>query len=130
MFLNVKEYLKDSESGIYDNACHSSMAGAWGIVDGTELEPAPGNNARHREDLKDSKKRSQLTLVIADLVMGLQSYVQGKTSPSDMWASLVAHMDVMQNENGPTLMRQRFHGEKLKYILPELQNSYQNRLGR
>ena len=37
----------------------------------TELEPAPGNNARHREDLKDSKKRSQLALVIADLVINL-----------------------------------------------------------
>ena len=82
-------------------------AGAWEIVNGTELEPAPANNARHRDDIKDFKKRSQLALAMiwSSISPGLQSYVQGKINPSDMWASLIAHMDVVKNENGATLLR-------------------------
>ena len=98
-------------------------ADTWDIVTGIEEQPAMAApnatvaaTARARDDLKDFRKRSQLalSLIFSSVSPALQSYIQGKNDPVDMWTTLVSRMDEVKNEHGATLVRQQFHSEKFK----------------
>ena len=55
-----------------------------------------------------------MSLIWSSISPTLHAYVQDENDPSDMWTTLIAYLDIAQNEYGALLLRQQFHNEQYK----------------